>query len=332
MNKVKIIAEIGPNHNGKVSLAKKLVLSAKKSGADYVKFQTFITEDVITPNVRKANYQIKNTQSNETQFEMLKKLQLSYNQFKVIKTFCDKKKIKFLSTAFDLKSLKFINSLKPDYIKIPSGEINNLPLLRAIANLKKKTILSTGMCSMKEVVNTIRLLKKYGLDKNKITLLHCNSEYPTPLKDVNLKVITTYKNFFKVKVGYSDHTLSQKVPIAAVVLGSSIIEKHFTLSNKYKGPDHKMSFNPKKFSKMVKNIRETEILLGKDKKVVTSSESKNRKLVRRSIVAIKKINVGEKFTIKNLGVKRPGYGKSPLQYFNILGKYSKKNYKQNDLI
>lgn len=332
MKKVKIIAEIGPNHNGNVSLAKKLILSAKKSGADYVKFQTFITEDVITSNLRKADYQIKNTKSNETQFQMLKKLQLSFNQFKIIKKFCDKNKIKFLSTAFDLKSLKFINSLKPDYIKIPSGEINNLPLLKAIAKLKKKTILSTGMCSMKEVINTINILKKNGLKKTKITLLHCNSEYPTPLKDVNLRVITTYKNFFNIDVGYSDHTLSQKVPIAAVVLGSSIIEKHFTLNNKYKGPDHKMSFNPKNFLEMVKNIRETQILLGKNKKVVTKSESNNRKLVRRSVVATQKIKVGEKFTLKNLGVKRPGYGKSPLKFFEILGKYSGKNYKIDDLI
>ncbi len=171
MNKVKIIAEIGPNHNGKVSLAKKLILSAKKSGADYVKFQTFITEDVITTNLRKAAYQTKNTKSNETQFEMLKKLELSFEQFQEIKKFCDENKIKFLSTAFDLKSLSFINSLKPDYIKIPSGEINNLPLIKAIAKLKKKTILSTGMCSMKEVVNTVNILNKNGLKRNKITLL-----------------------------------------------------------------------------------------------------------------------------------------------------------------
>lgn len=332
MNKVKIIAEIGPNHNGKLSLAKKLILSAKNSGADYVKFQTFITEDVITVNSKKADYQIKNTKSKESQFDMLKKLQLSFNQFKIIKNFCDKKKIKFLSTAFDLKSLKFINSLNPDFLKIPSGEINNLPLIKAIAKLKKKTILSTGMCSMNEVVNTMNILKKNGLKKNDIILLHCNSEYPTPLKDVNLSVLSTYKNFFKTNVGYSDHTTSQKVPVAAVSLGASIIEKHFTLNNKFSGPDHKMSFNPKNFSKMVKNIRDTEILMGKNKKVVTSSESKNRKLVRRSIVAIKKIKLGEKFTIKNLGVKRPGYGKSPLEYFKILGKYSKKNYEKDDLI
>jgi len=332
MNKVKIIAEIGPNHNGKVSLAKKLILSAKKSGADYVKFQTFITEDVITSNLKKANYQIKNTKSNETQFEMLKKLQLSFDQFKEIKKFCDKNKVKFLSTAFDLKSLSFINSLKPDYIKIPSGEINNLPLITAIAKLKKKTIVSTGMCSMKEVINTLNILNKNGLKRNKITLLHCNSEYPTPLKDVNLNVLLTYKNFFKIDVGYSDHTISQKVPIAAVALGSSIIEKHFTLNNNFNGPDHKMSFNPINFSTMVKNIRETEIILGQDKKIVTSSEIKNRKIVRRSIVAIKKIVVGEKFTRNNIGVKRPGYGKSPLEYFKVIGKLSKKNYKKDDLI
>ena len=332
MNKVKIIAEIGPNHNGKVSLAKKLILSAKKSGADYVKFQTFITEDVITTNLRKAAYQTKNTKSNETQFEMLKKLELSFEQFQEIKKFCDENKIKFLSTAFDLKSLSFINSLKPDYIKIPSGEINNLPLIKAIAKLKKKTILSTGMCSMKEVVNTVNILNKNGLKRNKITLLHCNSEYPTPLKDVNLKVLLTYKKLFNTDIGYSDHTTSQKVPIAAVVLGSSIIEKHFTLNNNFKGPDHKMSFNPINFSTMVKNIRETEILLGKNKKIVTNSEIKNRKIVRRSIVATKKILVGEKFTLNNIGVKRPGYGKSPLEFFKVIGKLSNKNYKKDDLI
>ncbi len=332
MNKVKIIAEIGPNHNGKVSLAKKLILSAKKSGADYVKFQTFITEDVITTNLRKAAYQTKNTKSNETQFEMLKKLELSFEQFQEIKKFCDENKIKFLSTAFDLKSLSFVNSLKPDYIKIPSGEINNLPLIKAIAKLKKKTILSTGMCSMQEVVNTVNILNKNGLKRNKITLLHCNSEYPTPLKDVNLKVLLTYKKLFNTDIGYSDHTTSQKVPIAAVALGSSIIEKHFTLNNNFKGPDHKMSFNPINFSTMVKNIRETEILLGKNKKIVTNSEIKNRKIVRRSIVATKKILVGEKFTLNNIGVKRPGYGKSPLEFFKVIGKLSNKNYKKDDLI
>jgi len=332
MNKVKIIAEIGINHNGKISLAKKLILSAKKAGADYVKFQTFITEDVITSKLRKADYQIKNTKSNETQYEMIKKLQLSFTQFKDLKKFCDKKGIKFLSTAFDLKSLKFIISLNPDYIKIPSGEINNLPLIKAISKLNKKTIVSTGMCSMKEVVNTIKILRKYGLKKDKLTLLHCNSEYPTPLNDVNLNVIKTFKFFFNTTVGYSDHTASQEVPVAAVALGASIIEKHFTLNNNFKGPDHKMSFNPIEFSRMVKNIRNTELLLGDNKKKITSSENKNKKLVRRSIVAMKKINIGDKFTHKNIGVKRPGYGLSPMKYFDILGKHSKKNYKIDDLI
>ena len=332
MKKVKIIAEIGPNHNGKIYLAKRLIKEAKKSRADYVKFQTFITEDIIIEKAKKAKYQINKKNKKETQFSMLKKLELSQSDFKIIHKYCKKIGIKFLSTAFDIKSLKFINSLKPDYFKIPSGEITNLQLIKEITKFKRKVILSTGMSNLKEVDTIFKFLKKNGIAKNKITILHCNTEYPTPIEDVNLNVLKTFRKKFNTEVGYSDHTMGIEVPIAAVAMGAKVIEKHFTLNRNMSGPDHKASLEPKEFEEMVYSIRNLEKALGGFVKKPTKSEKKNIKIARKSIVAAKKINKGEKFTIKNLCIKRPGDGISPIYWYKIIGKISKKNYLKDDLI
>ena len=332
MKKVKIIAEIGPNHNGNINLAKKLILKAKICGADYVKFQTFITEDVITRNAKKAKYQSVGRNKKETQFKMLKKLQLKFDDFRILHKYSKSIGIKFISTAFDITSLKFINSLKPEYLKIPSGEITNLPLIKEITKYKKKVILSTGMSSMKEVDRTFKYLLKNGVSRKKIIILHCNTEYPTPFHDVNLNVLKKFKTIFKTEVGYSDHTMGIEVPIAAVAMGAKVIEKHFTLNRNMSGPDHKASLEPKEFEEMVNSIRNIEKALGGFVKKPTKSEKKNIKIARKSIVAAKKINKGEKFTIKNLCIKRPGDGMSPIYWYKILGKISKKNYLKDDLI
>tara|TARA_Y100000389_G_C17467698_1_gene527143 strand:+ start:761 stop:1759 length:999 start_codon:yes stop_codon:yes gene_type:complete len=332
MKKVKIIAEIGPNHNGKIHLAKKLIKEAKKAGADYVKFQTFITEDIIIENAKKANYQINKKNKKETQFSMLKKLELSQSDFKILYKYCKKIDIKFLSTAFDLKSLHLINSFKPDYLKIPSGEITNFQLIKEMTKFKRKIILSTGMSTLKEVNDTLSFLINHGVSKNDITILHCNTEYPTPMQDVNLNVLKTFQKKFKTKFGYSDHTSGIEVSIAASALGASIIEKHFTLDKRMNGPDHKASLNPIEFKLMVNSIRNIEKALGGFIKKPTKSEKKNISVARKSIFALKKINKGEKFTINNICIKRPGNGLSPNKWFQILGKLSKKKYLKDELI
>lgn len=333
MNKVKIIAEIGPNHNGKIALAKKLICRAKIAGADYVKFQTYKTEDIILKNAIKAEYQIKNTKiKNETQFNMLKKLELSFDDFKKLYKFSKLKKIKFISTAFDIKSLDFINTLNPDFLKIPSGEITNYPLLKEIAKKKKKILLSTGMSNIGEIKKAIKILTKNGLTKKKITILQCNTEYPTPFEDVNLNVLETFKKNFKTDVGYSDHTLGIEASLAAVAYGAKIIEKHFTLDKNLNGPDHKASLDPKNFKIMVECIRNIEKAMGSRIKKPTLSEIKNIKIARKSIVAITAIKRGEVFSKKNIGTKRPGHGISPMNWPRIIGKKSLKNYNKDDLI
>ena len=329
--KIKIIAEIGPNHNGNIQLAKKLILKAKQCGADFVKFQTFITEDIITKKAKKADYQI-DKKKEETQFKMLKKLQLTQKQFKILFNFCKKNKIKFLSTAFDLKSLKFINSLHPEFIKIPSGEITNFQLIKEITKLKKKVILSTGMSNLNEISKTYKFLNKNGILKKKIYVLQCNTEYPTPFSDVNLNVLKTFKKKFGNNLGYSDHTMGIEAAIASVPLGAKIIEKHFTLNRKMKGPDHKASLEPVEFKKMVDAIRNIESALGREIKNVTRSERKNINVARKSIVAIKEIYKGDIFSENNIGVKRPGGGLSPAKWFDVLGKSSKKRYRKDDFI
>ena len=322
-----IIAEIGPNHNGNINIAKKLILAAKRCGADYVKFQTYKTEEVLIKNLKKADYQIKNTHNKkETQFEMLKKYEFSQKNFIKLFRFCNKKKIKFLTTAFDLDSIDFVKRLNLDFFKIPSGEINNLLFLRKIGKFNKKIILSTGMSNIREINNAFKILIKSGTSKKNITILHCNTEYPTPFRDANLKSIISMKKKFKTSIGYSDHTLGIEASIAAVVFGAQIIEKHFTLNKNMKGPDHKISLEPKELKFMINCIRNIEVAIGSGIKKKTQSEKKNISLVRRSIVAKTNILKGEYFSSENLTVKRPADGKSPLLWDSIIGKKSKKNY------
>jgi len=332
MDKVIIIAEAGVNHNGDINIAKKLIDIASDAGADYVKFQTFKTELCMTPNAEMADYQKKNATSETSQFDMIKKLELDESTHLEIKDYCLKKKIKFLSTAFDLPSIHFLNSLNIDFFKIPSGEVTNYPYLREIGKLNKKIVLSTGMCNLEEISAAIDVLTKYGCDKEKISILHCNTEYPTPMEDVNLNALKTIKDEFKLEIGYSDHTLGIEVPIAAVALGAKIIEKHFTLDRNMDGPDHKASLEPHELKNMVASIRNIEKSLGKFEKVATNSEKKNLEIARKSIIAKTDISKGDIFTEENLAVMRPGTGISPMNWNNIIGVESKNNYKKNDLI
>lgn len=326
--KVLIIAEAGVNHNGSIKLAKKLVDAAKKAKADYVKFQSFNHKKLTTKNAPKAEYQKKNSGKKQTQASMLKALELSKsNQIELIK-YCRKKRIKFLCTAFDEENLRFLISKGINYIKIPSGEITNLPLLEFIKKKNKKILLSTGASTIKDIANALKILR----NKKKITVLHCNSAYPTPNKDINLNSLKVIKKKFDCNIGFSDHSLSLVAPVGAVAMGASVIEKHFTLNRKLKGPDHKSSLEPNELSIMIKNIREIEIALGKEEKKITKSEKKNKNIIRKSIVAGNNIYKGEKFSLKNLAFKRPGYGISPMNLRKVLGKKSKKNYKIDDLI
>lgn len=326
-----IIAEGGVNHNGNIEIAKKLIIEAKKCGADFIKFQKFSAEKLVTKNADLANYQ-KKSYKNISQYQMLKKLELRDEDYKKLYEFSKKVKIKFLCSSFDEESLRFLQFYKNYFIKIPSGEINNLPLLRYAGSLKKKILLSSGMSTIKDIEFAIKTLIKFGTSKKKIFLLHCNSDYPTKIDDVNLRAFEHLKKKFNINLGYSDHTLSQLVPLLAVAMGAKVIEKHFTLNKNFKGPDHKASFNPLEFKTLVENIRKTELILGKNKKIVTKSEKKNRILVRKSLVAKKKILKGEKFSFKNLAIKRPGKGLSPTKFYKILGKKSKFTFKQDQLI
>ena len=332
MNRVILIAEAGPNHNGKLNLAYKLVDIAKKSGADFVKFQTSIPELHISKFAKKANYQIQNTKGNETQLDMAKKISLSFNQFVKIKKYCKKKNIEFLSTPFDLKSINFLNSLNMKYFKIPSGEITNLPYLIKVAKLKKKIILSTGMSNIKEVGQAIKVLTSNGVNKKKITVMQCNTEYPTPLKDANLRAMLTIKKKYNVNVGYSDHTEGIEAALAAAALGAKVIEKHITINKDMSGPDHKASITGDEFKKMSEGIKKIILALGSNIKKPSLSEKKNIKIARNSIVAAKYIKKGEKFTINNLAVKRPGNGISPMNFFKLIGKIARKSFDQDELI
>lgn len=326
--KVLIIAEAGVNHNGSLKLAKKLVNAAKKAKADYIKFQSFNHKKLTTKNAPKADYQKDSYNKKQTQAVMLKNLELSKSkQIELIK-YCKKKKIKFLCTAFDEENLQFLINKGIDYIKIPSGEITNLPFLEFIKKKQKKILLSTGASSIKDISNALKILD----NKKKITILHCNSAYPTPYQDINLNSLKFIRQKFKCNIGFSDHSLSLIAPSGAVAIGATIIEKHFTLSRKLKGPDHKSSLEPSELSIMVDNIREMEKALGKIEKKITKSEKKNRNIIRKSIVAGINIKKGERFSQKNLAFKRPGYGISPMDVKKILGKKSKKNFKEDDLI
>lgn len=326
--KIIIIAEAGGNHNGSLIKAYKLVDIAKKAGADYVKFQTFKARTLVSVNAPKANYQKKNVKS-DSHYEMIKKLEMSYDMHLKLIKYCKKKKIKFLSSPFCIESFDMLNKFKLDFIKIPSGEITNLPYLKHISQFKNNIILSTGMSTIKEIEDALKILKK---KKRKIILLHCNTEYPTPIKDINLNAINNLRKKFKLDVGYSDHSLGIKVPIIATALGAKVIEKHFTISKKLKGPDHACSLEPKELNAMVKAIRDTEIILGKNIKIVSQSERKNISIARKSIFALKKIKKGEKFSKSNLICLRPGNGISPMQIEKIYGKKSNHNFFAGQLI
>ncbi|OGI00308.1 MAG: N-acetylneuraminate synthase [Candidatus Melainabacteria bacterium GWF2_37_15] len=327
MNKIFIIAEAGVNHNGDIGLAKKLVDVATEAGADAVKFQTFKAENVVSKIAQKAEYQVQTTGNAETQLEMVKKLELSFEQFVELKEYCKDKGIMFLSTPFDLESIDFLNNLGMEIFKIPSGEITNLPYLRKITSLDKKIILSTGMATLDEIKDALKVL-----NTDKITVLHCNTEYPTPMEDVNLLAMKTIEKELGVKVGYSDHTEGIEIPIAAAALGACIIEKHFTLDKNMKGPDHKASLNPDELRAMVKAIRNIEKALGNGIKTPSQSERKNINIARKSIVAKIDIKKGNILTEANITVKRPGNGISPMKWDEITGTVASKDYKADELI
>lgn len=330
-DRVIIIAEAGVNHNGDLDIAKELINEAHKAGADYVKFQTFKAESLVQKKAEKAKYQVENTGNNDTQYSMLKKLELAYENHSILIDHCKKVGIKFLSTAFDLNSIEFLKD-KIEFYKIPSGEITNLPYLEKVAHLNMPIVMSTGMSDMKEVEDALNILTSNGVDKKDLTILHCNTEYPTPMNDVNLLAMLSIKEELGVKVGYSDHTLGVEVPIAAVALGAKVIEKHFTLSRGMEGPDHKASLEPKELTAMINAIRNIEIALGNGIKQPSESEKKNISVARKSIVALTEIKKGELFTDKNIGVKRPGYGLSPMKWKSVIGTKSTKDYKEDELI
>lgn len=331
-NKVFIIAEAGVNHNGSLEMAKKMVEVAKEAGADAIKFQTFKAENLVTKNAIKAEYQKKTTDKNESQYEMIKKLELSFNNFKELKNYCEEIGIIFLSTPFDFESIDFLDNLGLEIFKIPSGEIINLPYLKKIGKLKKKVILSTGMADLGEIEDALDVLIDAGTKRENITVLHCNTEYPTPYEDVNLLAMNTIKEAFKVNVGYSDHTLGIEVPIAAVALGAKVIEKHFTLDKNLPGPDHKASLEPDELKTMITAIRNIEKVLGNGIKKPSPSELKNKPIARKSIVAKRKIRKGEVFTEENITVKRPGTGISPMRWYEIIGRVAERDYEKDEVI
>jgi len=321
MQKTIIIAEAGVNHNGKIELAKELIKYAADSGADYVKFQTFVTELNVSKSAPKAAYQEKNTGNTESQFEMIKKLELSFDDFKVLNDYANACNIKFLSTGFDFPSIDFLDELGIDFFKIPSGEITNLPYLEHIAKKEKKVIISTGMATIEEIKSALQILTNNGLNKNDITVLHCNTEYPTPMQDVNLKAMLHIQKEFDVAIGYSDHTLGIEVPIAAVALGARIIEKHFTLDKNLPGPDHKASLEPHELKNMVDAIRNIELAISGDGiKKTSNSEEANKVIARKSIHIKKALPKGHVIEYADLIVKRPGDGISPMEINNVIGK------------
>jgi N,N'-diacetyllegionaminate synthase len=327
-----IIAEAGVNHNGSIKIAKKLINLASEAGADAIKFQTFKAENIAIQNSKKANYQKNTTSKKESQYKMLKKLELSKETHQELIRYSKKKKIQFLSSPFDHDSIQLLNDLDLKIFKIPSGEITNFPYLKHVGKLKKKIILSTGMANISEIRKALNILINSGTKKSNIIVLHSNTEYPTPMRDVNLNAMITIRNLFKVVVGYSDHTLGVEVDIAAVALGAKCIEKHFTLDRNMRGPDHKASLEPKELKYMIRSIRNVELALGDGTKKPTKSEKKNIKIVRKSIVAKTKIKKGERFSKKNIAIKRPGTGMSPMKWEKILGTKAIKNYNIDDLI
>jgi N-acetylneuraminate synthase len=334
MNKVIIIAEAGVNHNGDIELAKKLIDVAVEAGVDYVKFQTFKSESLVSKFAKKATYQIENTQDAvESQLQMLKKLELSNSQHFELVQYCNNKNISFFSTAFDLESLSFLKELGLNIVKIPSGEITNLPYLRKAASLFKEVIISTGMSSMVEIEEALDVFLQAGIKKNDITILHCNTEYPTPMSDVNLNAMLAIQKMFGVKVGYSDHTMGIEVPIAAVAMGGTMIEKHFTLDRSLPGPDQLASLEPRELKNMVHSIRNIEKAIGGSGiKEPSESEIKNISIARKSIVAKTSIQKGDRFTEFNITTKRPGMGISPMKWDEVIGKVACQDFDEDELI
>ncbi len=330
MNRVFVIAEAGVNHNGNIEIAKQLIDAASEAGADAVKFQTFQADSLVCRTAKKAEYQLETTDRTETQYDMLKKLELTPQMHRELIEHCLKKNIMFLSTPFDLESIKLLSELGMQIYKIPSGEITNLPYLREIAKQQKKIILSTGMSSMDEVKAAVNVLKNNGTED--ITLLHCNTQYPTPISDVNLLAMVKMREETGLPVGYSDHTQGIEVPIAAAALGAEVIEKHFTLDRKMEGPDHKASLEPQELMQMVVGIRKIESALGSKIKQVSESEMTNVAIVRKSIVAAANIKRGEKYTEKNITTKRPATGISPMLWDEIIGKTADRDYKVDEMI
>lgn len=332
MSKVFIIAEAGVNHNGSLELAKKLVDVAVEAKADAVKFQTFKASLGVSKFAPKAEYQIETTSKDESQLDMVRKLELTEEMHEELIQYCAEKNIMFLSTPFDLYSVDLLASYGLDIFKIPSGEITNLPYLRKIGQLKKKIILSTGMANLGEIESAVDILTTAGTNKDDITLLHVTTQYPTPMEDVNLKAMVTIGNAFGMKYGYSDHTLGIEIPIAAVALGACVIEKHFTLDCNMEGPDHRASLNPQGLKDMVSAIRNIELALGDGIKKASPSEYKNLAIARKSIVAKQNIKAGEVFTQDNITVKRPGTGISAMRWDEIIGTKASRDYVEDELI
>ena len=332
MSHTLIIAEAGVNHNGSLEMAMQLIEKAAESGVDYVKFQTFKSEKLVSRHATKAEYQKANTDGEDSQLKMLQQLELSPDDHLQLIEHCNHCGIKFLSTAFDLDSIDFLDSLNLDLWKIPSGEITNLPYLRRIAQKGSRVIMSTGMCEPEDIEAALNVLTNNGTSLENITLLHCNTEYPTPWGDVNLRAMHDIAKRFNVSVGYSDHTKGIEVPIAAVALGATVIEKHFTLDNNLPGPDHKASLEPQQLKAMVDAIRHIEQALGNGVKQISESERKNIAIARKSIVAASEIKKGELFTEENLTVKRPGGGISPMKWDEVIGTTATRNYQPDELI
>lgn len=331
-NRTLIIAEAGVNHNGDLELAKQLIDVAANADADYVKFQTFSADRIVSRSASKADYQQQATGASETQYEMLKRLELSHEMHLELIKHCEMQSIKFLSTGFDIESVELLVDLGIDLIKIPSGEITNLPYLRYIGSMGLPVILSTGMSTMDEIDNALTVLDGSGLSRSQVTVLHCTTEYPTPMDEVNLRAINSIKNTFGVVVGYSDHTVGIEVSIAAVALGASVIEKHFTLDRSLPGPDHKASLEPNELIAMVKAIRNIEDSLGSGIKVPASSEIRNLRVIRKSIMAKRRISKGEVLSVVNLIVKRPGDGISPMLWDQVIGKVASRDYLPDEMI
>jgi N,N'-diacetyllegionaminate synthase len=330
--KTLIIAEAGVNHNGDLDMAKQLIDVAAEAGADLVKFQTFSADRLVTTHARKADYQTQTTDAGESQHAMIRRLELTRAMHEELIAHCHSRGIQFFSTGFDLESVDLLVELGCDRFKVPSGEITNLPYLRHVGRYGKPVILSSGMATLGEIEAALDLLEQAGTPRDRITVLHCNTEYPTPMADVNLRAMLSIQNAFGVAVGYSDHTLGIEVAIAAVALGATIIEKHFTLDRKLAGPDHRASLEPEELRAMIAAIRNVERAMGDGIKRVTASEAKNRPIARKSLVAACIIRAGENFTENNLAAKRPGSGLSPMRWDDVMGRKAPRDFAPDEMI